>query len=1116
MNQSNVCTRRCALLCLFISLSADRLAAVEDLEDAPKRPNIVFCMADDWSWPHAGILGDPVVKTPYFDRISQQGVLFENAFVSTPSCTPSRLSILTGQHHWRLREGASLGGSLREEFEVYTDLLQEAGYRVGRFGKGVWPSKHTFRQRDSFGERYRSFDEFLEDRQPDEPICYWHGGQDPHRPYELGVGARSGMPLSEIRVPACMPDNDTIRSDVADYLWEVQRFDSEVGKIYERLKAIGEWDNTIFVVSGDNGMPFPRCKATLYDQGTRVPLAIHWGAKVKAGRISTGFVSLCDLAPTFLEAAGLKPPQAMTGRSLIPLLETEPAKTLDAQQTFVLTGMEKHVYLYPARAIRTKEFLLIRNFKPKNWPTGEVDGHNPQYDFADEPWPTEPGAFSFNIDPSPSKQFLRLNRQKDEIKQFAKLAFLRHPIEELYDLRNDPDQLHNLAGHASHAKLQQRLRRRLEAELIKSDDPRMAVDGYENRDIQGWPVRVSEKLLVDQADETEAALRLLEQQLRTIPQLFTTDLLAQLRSVPIWLSPEYDGVRPTAEYHPSVEWLRQNGRPAELAQCVELTNIRIFEREHRRMPMMILHELAHAFHDRVLGFEDAEIKLAFDRARQSGTYESVRRNNGKDERAYGITNHKEYFAESTEAFFGINDFYPFTREQLSKHDPRTFELLARIWQQPSARASIEWAQYRGYQASGVASHSPTATEWDIETKTNVLWQAEIAGLGLSAPIVWGDRVYVTTAVADEAAELDITRTGATKSASDDGKQQWRLVAIEKSTGKIVFNKLAHEGDAVVKRHPKSSHCNSTPATDGEHIVAIFGSEGLFCFDMQGELEWHKDLGPMDSGYYLDPSAQWGFASSPVIHDGRVVVQCDVQESPFLAVFDLKDGTEVWRTPRSDVTTWSSPTVIRHDGRAQILINGWRHSGAYDFDIGEPVWKLNGGGDIPVPTPIIAHGYSYLTSSHGSHRPLRAIRLGADGDITPPERDDTNDDVVWTHSRLGSYMQTPIVVGEHLYAADGGGVLKCVHTQSGEVLYKKRIPGGGFTASPVSDGNHIYFTSETGTVAIVVADGTDSDVLTSELGGSCLATPAVSEGILLFRTEHKLIAIMETAGEDAEP
>ncbi|MGZ0169921.1 MAG: sulfatase-like hydrolase/transferase [Planctomycetales bacterium] len=439
-----------------------------------RRPNIVFCMADDWSWPHAGILGDPIVKTPHFDRVAREGVLFENAFVSTPSCTPSRLSILTGQHHWRLREGDSLGGSLREEYDVYTELLQNAGYRVGRFGKGVWPSKHTFRKRDSFGERFKSFGELLKERKKGEPFCYWHGGQDPHRPYELGVGAKSGIDISKVKVPACLPDTDVVRSDVADYLWEVQRFDRDVGEIVQHLERMGELDNTIIVVSGDNGMPFPRCKATLYDLGTRVPLAIRWGERVQGKREVTDFVSLCDLAPTFLEAAGIKPPRQMTGRSLTPILLSKKSGQVDATWTHVLTGVERHVYPYPKRAIRTKEFLYIRNFDPDKWTTGEVKGRNLEYDFAETPWPTEPGAFSFAIDPSPSKQFLRLNRDESDIKLFAKLSFPHWLKEELYDLSSDPDQLKNLAGVADYAAKRQELRNQLAKALIETNDPRAA------------------------------------------------------------------------------------------------------------------------------------------------------------------------------------------------------------------------------------------------------------------------------------------------------------------------------------------------------------------------------------------------------------------------------------------------------------------------------------------------------------------------------------------------------------------------------------------------------------------------------------------------------------------
>jgi arylsulfatase A-like enzyme len=653
---------------------------------AEAKPNVVILVADDWSWPHASALGDPVVKTPNFDRVAAEGVLFENAFVSTPSCTPSRLSVLTGQHHWRLQEGDSLGGSLREKFDVYTEMLRDSGYRIGRFGKGVWPSKHSFRHRDSFGERFRSFDQFLENRKPGEPFCYWHGGQDPHRSYDLNIGARSGIDLSQVRVPACLPDNETVRGDVADYLWEVQRFDGQIGEVISRLEAIGELENTIIVVSSDNGMPFPRCKATLYDQGTRVPLAIRWGAKVTAGRSVSDFTSLCDLAPTIVEAAGLEPSAQMTGRSLMPQLLSDHSGQIDPQRTFVVTGMEKHVYSYPSRALRTNEFLYIRNFDPDNWPTGEINGGQQQYDFATESWPTEQGAFSFNIDPSPSKQLLRLNRNDDGARRFARLAFARRPSEELYELKSDPDQLHNIVDDRKYARARRQLRRQLDAELIKSRDPRVSVPGYHDRDLVGWPLRVSDTLMREQTEDTELAIEILEEQFLRMLEILPASVVAQLRRVPIWMSPPYEGARPTAEYHPDGGWLRKAGRRDELAQCVELTNIGIFEKEYRRMPMLILHELSHAYHHQVLSFDHPDIKTAYETARESGTYESVRRHNGKTEQAYGITNHKEYFAESSEALFGRNDFYPFNRLQLKRHDPAMHALLIRLWKSDGVNA----------------------------------------------------------------------------------------------------------------------------------------------------------------------------------------------------------------------------------------------------------------------------------------------------------------------------------------------------------------------------------------------------------------------------------------------
>lgn len=669
-------THRLALHAVVFLMLASFGNASGAEETTSARPNIVVMVADDWSWPHAGVLGDPVIETPNFDRIANEGVLAPNTFVSTPSCTPSRLSILTGQHHWRLREGDSLGGSLREEFPVYTELLRNAGYRIGRFGKGVWPSEHSFRERDSFGERYRSFDEFLAKTDGDRPFCYWHGGQDPHRPYELNVGQNQGMDLSRVKVPACLPDDPVVRGDVADYLWEVQRFDRQVGDVLAKLEEIGELENTLVVVTSDNGMPFPRCKATLYDSGTRVPLAIRWGNRLPP-RVVKDYVSLCDLAPTFLEVADVDTPLDMTGTSLVPLLLDEENRTV---RTVAFSGNEKHVYLYPSRSIRTPEYLYIRNWDVSSWPSVEAGDGRATYDFAKEPWPTEKGAFSFNIDPSPTKQLLRLNRDQRPLSHYARLAFDRPGKEELYDLSKDPDQLNNVADDKEYREAMLRLRRRLDAELIRSDDPRMRVPGYRNQSVEGWPVRVSERLIKEQPERTSLALKLLEKQLKEIAKLLPAEPLNAVMTVPIWLSPEYEGVRPTAEYHPGAGWLARVGRRPELVHCVELTNIRIFEREYQRMPMMILHELAHAYHHQVLSFEHPDVVACYEQARRNGSYDAVLRGNGKIEKAYGMNDAKEYFAETSEAFFGKNDFFPFDSDELEKHDPRMFAVLTRLWE----------------------------------------------------------------------------------------------------------------------------------------------------------------------------------------------------------------------------------------------------------------------------------------------------------------------------------------------------------------------------------------------------------------------------------------------------
>jgi arylsulfatase A-like enzyme len=431
----------------------------------PKRPNILLLIGDDWSWPHAGALGDPIVKTPAFDRIARQGVLFNNAFTAAPSCTPSRAAMATGQYHWRLEGAANLGGSLPKHIPSYQDILKTAGYHVGFSGKGIAPGKNIHRDTEPCGRRFRNFEAFMKARPDGAPLAYWLGSGDPHRPYDLGKGIAGGMDPKKVRTPACLPDTPAVRSDICDYYVRVQRFDTRCAKILKLLEQSGELDNTLIVMTSDNGMPFPRCKATLYDDGTRMPLAVRWPAASKGKRRVDDFVSLCDLAPTLLAAAGVKIPEGMSGTSLMGILQSDKSGQIDRKRTFALTGMERHCYPNPSRALRTADFLYIRNYNPSKWPTGKGK------------WPSEDRDFSFNIDPSPTKRLMLAGRKDTAIKPLYDSAFGPRPEEELYDLSQDAGQVRNVANNPEYAKTKQKLAAMLTQKLKDSDDPRIKGQG---------------------------------------------------------------------------------------------------------------------------------------------------------------------------------------------------------------------------------------------------------------------------------------------------------------------------------------------------------------------------------------------------------------------------------------------------------------------------------------------------------------------------------------------------------------------------------------------------------------------------------------------------------------
>ncbi|MBK8979126.1 MAG: sulfatase [Planctomycetes bacterium] len=484
---------RVAVIALALLTAAAGLRG-QDAAAAGRRPNILLCVADDWGWPHAGALGDEVVATPTFDRLAREGVLFERAFVSSPSCTPSRNAILTGQQFYRLGEGANLHSTLDVAQPNFMMLLRDAGYRIGHWRKAWGPG--DFRAagytEDPCGPA-STFEAFLAGQDPAQPFCFWFGTSDPHRGYERGSGVRSGIDAARIRVPGFLPDCDDVRSDIADYYFEVQRWDRDVGGAVELLAERGLLDDTIVVMTGDNGIPFPRCKGNLYDWGTRVPLAIRWGGCFEPGRSSRAFVSFTDFAPTFLAAAGVALPGAMTGRSLLPLLD---GSSDGADRDFVVCGRERHTPAqripslagYPARAIRTDRWLLIVNEAPERWPAGVPQG-------ATHPMNVHP-----DCDDGPTKRFVVDHRDDPAVARFYRLCFARRPRFELYDCEADPDQLVNLAAgpDADRARgVLDELQRRLTDYLQATGDPRQLGDpapfdgfpyraGYLQKRLDAW------------------------------------------------------------------------------------------------------------------------------------------------------------------------------------------------------------------------------------------------------------------------------------------------------------------------------------------------------------------------------------------------------------------------------------------------------------------------------------------------------------------------------------------------------------------------------------------------------------------------------------------------------
>ena len=422
-----------------------------------------------------------------------------------------------------------------------------------------------------------------------------------------------------------------------------------------------------------------------------------------------------------------------------------------------------------------------------------------------------------------------------------------------------------------------------------------------------------------------------------------------------------------------------------------------------------------------------------------------------------------------------------------------------------------WPQFRGDAASGISAGNPPI-EWDFESGKNVKWKTDIPGLGHSSPVIWGDHVFVTTAIDQDSQQPSLGTGwmgGTGKAAEDSENWAWQVLCLNRQDGSVVWKKEVATGKPITKRHLKASHANCSVATDGTHVVSFFGSEGLYCHDTEGKLLWQKDFGKLHCGSYNSTDLEWGFASSPIIYQDHVIVQCDCINTGFVAVLDIENGDESLRIPRDEVATWSTPAVVKTDSGTQIVCNGYKQMASYDFETGEELWTLNGGGDVPVPTPLFANDLIYLTNGHG-RSPTYAIRPDARGDLTPSDEsaESLPDGLVWWQSRDGSYMPTPIVIGKRLYTCNDNGRLAVRDALTGELVYRQRVGGesGTYTASAVATRDRLYFSNEKGVVTVVKTGDEYQELAANEMGVIIMATPAIAGDQMFIRSATQLICL----------
>jgi len=419
-----------------------------------------------------------------------------------------------------------------------------------------------------------------------------------------------------------------------------------------------------------------------------------------------------------------------------------------------------------------------------------------------------------------------------------------------------------------------------------------------------------------------------------------------------------------------------------------------------------------------------------------------------------------------------------------------------------------WPSFRGNNASGVTEGGKTPTSWNPEKSQNILWKTTIPGFSHASPIVWGDRVFVITAISSDAKTNFAAKAGGIGLAEDSVKHTWRIYALDKKSGKILWSNTAYEGIPKAKRHVKATQANSTPATDGRYVVALFGSEGLDCYDIDGKLIWKKDLGILNPGLWDDPTSSWGHSSSPIIYKDLVIVQADGHKQSFIAAFSLKDGKQVWRVERGEITSWSTPTISTETNRTALIANGGHFIRGYDPLTGNELWRFSDDDtQVKMQAPQIANGLIYVTGGYPAGRRMYVFKPGATGDVSLKPGQESNDFIAWSSSKGSPYTPTPIIYGDLFYVCADNGVLTAYDAKTGTMIYQQRLPSS-FSASPVATDGKLYLASEDGDVFVVRAGPKYELLATNVMGQPLMATPAISNGLLILRTKDFVYAVSE--------